>query len=488
MFDNNQKPIILLLIQGWGLNLSWRNNAIASSKASNFNNLWRNYSHLILKSSNKNKIFSKKMSYSLFYRDDDFKSNEQITDKFFQNSSIGENKSLQEISDQISKHNSKLHIIYTISENDDYGEIDILLRLIKTSKSNGTYQQYVHLFVESFSSPSKIFDKVELLQNKLSQIGTAGIATITSLKTLYSNGGLIGTLQALVLGKGKRILSLHQAYIQNKNFFDRSCTYIISSDRTMISDFDAVIFFDNAFEPVMPLSRWLSSKADIDGVRRPKYLSVSYLVESPSDKRHDVLCTNYGSSWIDTLENKKITVVASQIDFDFLSSIIDIPSSIEKVSLQDIKTADASTESSLKGLSQYLRDKLKKKKDDLIIVDLPYLFDVCRNGTFSETKKVIQSIDAFLPALESLILEADGVLLISSFFGMAEDVTKVSSVFGERTQLSSNSLPVIEISQNSKKTGQKDLALADLVNLKYGQSDLKQIILNHLREQDTNAQ
>lgn len=488
MLENNQKPVILLLIQGWGLSLSWQNNIIASSKTSNFHNLWRNYSHLILKSSNKNKIFSKKMSYSLFYRDDDFKSNEQITDKFFHNSSISENKSLQKISDQISKHNSKLHIIYTISENDDYGKIDDLIQLIKTSKSNGTYQQYIHIFVDNFSSQSKIFGKVELLQNKLSEIGTAEIATITSLKALYSSDGLIDTLQALIQGKGKRILSLHQAYSQNKNFFDRSCTYIISNNRTMISDFDAVIFFDNACEPVMPLSRWLSSKVDINGVRRPKYLSVSYLVESPSGKRHDVLCTNYGSSWIDMLENKKITVVASQTDFDFLSSIIDIPSSVKIVSLQDIEGANTSIESSLKDLSQYLQNKIEKKEDDLIIVDLPYLFDVCQNGTFSETKKVIQNIDAFLPSLESLILEAGGVLLISSFFGMAEEITKVSSVFGERTQLSNNPLPLIEISQNSKKSGQKDLALTDLINLKHGQSDLKQIILNYLREQDTNAQ
>jgi bisphosphoglycerate-independent phosphoglycerate mutase (AlkP superfamily) len=180
------------------------------------------------------------------------------------------------------------------------------------------------------------------------------------------------------------------------------------------------------------------------------------------------------------LANKHGIILANKADCDLISSMTDVPKTIRKVELEDVDRSEAQEKIFLEGIFGFIKDKMKEKKEDLIVVDLPFIADACRSKNFARVEKVVKTIDSLLPDLESCILENGGILLISSLYGMAEEITDVSFPFGERIQFSSNPLPLIEVSNYSKKPIQPCLGILDLMNIKYNQTYLKKIIINYL--------
>lgn len=476
MADNDRKPVVLLLMQGWGLNLSWQKNAIISAEASNFEGLWKKYSHLALKSLNKAQVSNKKFFYETFYRDDNPKTNIQIVNQSFADKSIQENELLQGLYSHISKHNSKLHIIGTISENNRFGDIEHLINLVKISKTNGAYQQYIHLFTDKSSSDSKISGMISDLRTKLSRFDNTEISTITALDSLYSTNGLVETLNNIILGRPKTALSFKKILPLKKRTAEFS-NFTATDGRNMISDFDSIIFSDHNCEAILPLSKYFSGLFNYTDTRRPKFLKILYLIDAPFGQTTKAICKNIGSSWFSKLK-KNTAILAGKTDLDLISSMIDIPETTTKIELEEI--IDAEEEFAFKKVIEFVKNRINKKLDDFIIIDLPFITNSCGNQDFTKVEKTIKNLDRLLPSLESCIIDSDGILLISSFYGMAEEIANIALPFGERNQFSSNPLPLIEVSNNSKKFSQSGLGILDLMNLRYDQSYLKKIIINYL--------
>jgi len=481
MADNDQKPIVLLLIQGFGLNLSWQKNAIMSAKVDNFTSLWRKYSHLVLGSTNKCQLPNKRFFYESFYADADPRTNKQIVDLAFTKKSITDNKSLQGLYAHTLKHNSKLHFIGILSGDNRFGNIDHLIDLIKISKNNGAYQQYIHLFIDNFSSKSKFLEDFDSLQTKLAKIGSAEIATVSSLDSLYSDDNLREVLSIMLLGKSKKVLSLKQIFSLKEKGADKLGSFMMSNNRALISDFDSVIFFDYDHEGIYPLSKYLDGLFNYSDIRRPKFLKVLYLADAPRGQEDKIICRFKSSpSWFSKLAKKRGVILACKDDCDLISSITDISESIRKVELEDIDRSETQEKLFFERILEFVSDKVSKKKDDLVIVDLPFIARACQSRDFIRLEKTIKNIDSLLIGLESCILKNGGILLISSLYGMAEEIMEVSFPFGKRVQFSSNPLPLIEVSNYSKKPGQSDLGILDLMNIKYNQAYLKKIIMHYL--------
>jgi bisphosphoglycerate-independent phosphoglycerate mutase (AlkP superfamily) len=98
-----------------------------------------------------------------------------------------------------------------------------------------------------------------------------------------------------------------------------------------------------------------------------------------------------------------------------------------------------------------LAEKLKDKKYDFILADVPALEKVCQFCTFSETVMALNYIDKLLLMLEEVVIESDGVLVITSPYGMAESMVAATSVRGEDYKCvpSSNPVPMLVISKET---------------------------------------
>jgi bisphosphoglycerate-independent phosphoglycerate mutase (AlkP superfamily) len=480
MPETEKKPIVLLLLQGWGLNLSWQKNAIIGAKTDNFDKLWREYNHLVIGQSPSSKLRDKRFFYESFFSDSAPRTTAEVINQAFADKSVYQRKGLQDMYAYTVRHNSKVHFIATLSSDDRFNDLDHLFSLIKIAKRNGVYQQYVHLLIDVFPSEEEIIAKIESLQSELSKIGGVEIATISSFKSLYRENSLKETLKNIILAQGKTVQSLKQAFLLKKKQAPGLGSLVVSSHRNAVSDFDAVIFTDYNAEAAQPLSKYFSGLFNFPDIKRPKFLKVSYLIDALAEADATIIPTQVGSSWFSKLYKCNCTILAERKDLDFISSVVSIPKTIKRAELKDIDNSNIEERAAIEKIFSYIMDKVEKKSDDLLIVDLPFIIKSCLSNNFQRTQKTIKIIDSLLPALESCIIKNDGVLILSSFCAMAEEIDISSSSLGQKVNFSTNPLPWIEISNGSKKASQLPLGILDFVNIKHSQSYLKSYIKNYL--------
>lgn len=480
MAETEKKPIVLLLLQGWGLNLSWQKNAIIGAKTDNFDKLWRGYNHLIIGQSPSSKLRDKRFFYESFFSDSAPRTSIEVINQAFADKSVSQRKGLQDMYSYTVRHNSKVHFVTTLSPDDRFSDLTHLSSLIKIAKGNGVYQQYVHLLIDVFPSEEEIIAKIESLQSELSKIGGVEIATISSLEGLCKENSLKETLKNIILAQGKIVQSLKQAFLLKKKQAPGLGSLVVSSHRNTVSDFDAVIFTDYNAEVARPLSKYFSGLFNFPDIKRPKFLRVSYLVDAPAGEDTNIIPTQVSSSWFLKLHECKCTILAEKKDLSFISSVISIPKTVKKAELKNIENSNIEEKVAIQKVFSYIIDKVEKKSDDLLIVDLPFIIKSCLSSNFQRTQKTIKIIDSLLPALESCIIKNDGVLILSSFCGMAEEIDISSSSLGQKVNFSANPLPWIEISNASKKASRLPLSILDFVNIKHNQSYLKSYIKNYL--------
>jgi bisphosphoglycerate-independent phosphoglycerate mutase (AlkP superfamily) len=255
---------------------------------------------------------------------------------------------------------------------------------------------------------------------------------------------------------------------------------VVSSHRNTVSDFDAVIFTDYNAEAARPLSKYFSGLFNFSEIKRPKFLKVSYLVDASAEEDATIIPTQASSSWFSKLHECKCTILAEKKDLNFISSVVSIPKTVKRAELKDIENSDIEEKVAIQKVFSYIIDKVEKKSDDLLIVDLPFIIKSCLSNNFQRTLKTVKIIDGLLPTLESCIIKNDGVLILSSFCAMAEEISVSSSSLGQKISFSTNPLPWIEISNSSKKASQLPLGILDFVNIKHNQSYLKSYIKNYL--------
>jgi hypothetical protein len=185
-------------------------------------------------------------------------------------------------------------------------------------------------------------------------------------------------------------------------------------------------------------------------------------------------------SWLSQLAeaNKNVSIVACQKTLQLMPMS---PDSFKIFSLNDPVVSKLSTSGKLKKIAKLIERKLNKKNDDVILIDLPFIVEACENGDFNLIVETVKMVDDFILSLESYILQSDGMLMISSFYGMAERIQTISMPFGQKTAFSKSPLPLIEISNQPKnKKSNAGLKITDLVSVDKDLRYLKELITKNL--------
>lgn len=180
------KPLVLIILDGWGLAPPGPGNAISLAKLTNIPEFWQNYPHTELAASgvavglpdgedgNTETGHINLGAGRVVYQDLP-KINMSITDhSFFRNTAFLEAIRFSQ------KHKSNLHLIGLISESGNHAKIDHLIALLKMIKSQQYDRNvYLHLFTDGRDSPPKSGKRfISEIEIKCEQIGLGKIATV----------------------------------------------------------------------------------------------------------------------------------------------------------------------------------------------------------------------------------------------------------------------------------------------------------------------
>lgn len=285
LVQGTKNPVVLLILDGYGIAPASPGNAISLSKTPNMDKLQTLYPHGELVASGEsvglpaNEVGNTEVGHlnlgaGRLVLQDLKRINKAITDgDFFLN------KALRDSANNVLSKNSKMHIMGLVSSGEVHSSINHFFAVLDFCKRNGLKNVYLHLFTDGRDAPPN--EGIEIIKKVEEHIKLNGVGVIASVMGRYYAmdrdrrwDRIKLAYEALVSAKGKTAnsatIALENSYKEGKTDEFVEPTVILNPDGTpvaTIGDNDSVIFFnfriDRPRELTMALTVGDFTKANI---------------------------------------------------------------------------------------------------------------------------------------------------------------------------------------------------------------------------------
>lgn len=256
------QPTLLIILDGWGLSIPSKGNAIAKARTPNFNNLWEHYPKTTLQASGEavglphglmgnSEVGHINLGAGRVVKQDLTIINESIEDgTFFQNPVL-----LSAIQ-HARANGSNLHLMGLLSDGGVHSDIHHLYALLKLiSESSYNKEVYIHGFTDGQDTAHKSAKKyLEDLEKKIKKYKTGRLASLAgryyAMDRAHNWERNKMVYDMLVHGKASKARSpyevVEQAYAQGKTDEFIEPTIILNDHQPIakIKDRDVIIFFN----------------------------------------------------------------------------------------------------------------------------------------------------------------------------------------------------------------------------------------------------
>ncbi|MBI2405721.1 2,3-bisphosphoglycerate-independent phosphoglycerate mutase [Candidatus Microgenomates bacterium] len=179
------KPVVLVVLDGWGLAPHSAGNAITQANTPNMNKYWATYPHGELLASGEsvglpaNEVGNTEVGHLNLGAGRVVLQDLKRISKAVEDGSFFYNKALRDMVAHVKQHNSKLHIVGLVGSGHVHSSVEHLFATLDFAKKEGLQNVFLHLFTDGRDSPPKegasIVAKVE---EKLKSVNVGQIATI----------------------------------------------------------------------------------------------------------------------------------------------------------------------------------------------------------------------------------------------------------------------------------------------------------------------
>ena len=252
-----QKPVVLIILDGWGLAPPGPGNAITLAKTPNFDKLWAAFPHTQLIASGEAVGLPKgedgnseaghlNLGAGQIVFQDLPRINMAIALGNFE-----QMEAFKKAFQHTKQNNSTLHLLGLIGSGGVHSNLEHLMALIRLAKKEGVVNLYLHLFTDGRDSPpTSAMIYLTNIQSQLENNGLGKIATICgryfAMDRDYRWERTQKAYELLTEGKGQTTTSIKEAirdsYQQGKT--DEFIEPMVLDKNGLIKDNDAVIFFN----------------------------------------------------------------------------------------------------------------------------------------------------------------------------------------------------------------------------------------------------
>lgn len=497
-----KQPVVLLIIDGWGIAPKSQANAIELAKKPNFDRLWRTYSRTQLKASGKDVGLPATQAGNseaghmnigagrVLLQDSVYISREINTGKFFKNPAF------ETAYKHIKKNKSNLHLMGMVTNDQSaHSDPDHLLALLAWSRKKEIENIYLHLFTDGRDSPPHSSLKiVEALMR--------GLKNKENRKTGKRSGEWIATVSgrfyamdrkkewsrtaqaynAMVLCQGKFAKSPQAAITQSYNRQETDefiPPYVIKRQGkpiAQIKDNDAIIFFnlrsDRARQMSKPFVQKEFIKMNQSGFKRKKVLkNIVFVAMTDFGPDLETIITAYPSEDLTgtlpmALKYRKQLYMAEKEKYAHITYFINggyadpvagedrimVPS--QKVDSYDQKPAMSTAQITARAIKQL-------KHYDFIAINFAIPDMIAHTGNLKATIKSVEILDQELYKLKKAVLDQGGILFITSDHGNADKLLDLDT--GEMyTEHTDTPVPFIIVDQKKSRRKLRRGRLADV--------------------------
>ncbi len=484
-----KKPLMLMILDGWGLNSKKQANAIANAKTPNYDELIKQYPSTTLKASGlavglpEGQMGNSEVGHlnlgagRIVYQDFTRVSKDIKSGGFFKNPAFAW------AMDNVLHNNRALHLMGLLSDGGVHSHIKHLEALLDMAKQKGVKRVYLHAFLDGRDvPPTNALEYISEIEEYMKKIGVGEIATISGRYYAMDRDRRWERTQraydAIVLGEGPKATSGKQALLENyrRKTTDEFVvpTVITKKGKTpvaTVNEGDSIIFFNFRPDRARQLT-YAFCREDFRGfVRKKGYFFTYYVCLTEYDREINNAKIAYKP---ESLKNILAEVLAkvgmtqlriaetekyAHVTFFFNGGVEKAYPGEDRILIPSPKVAtyDLKPEMSAYKVADTVVEKIQSDIYDVIILNFANPDMVGHTGVYDAAVKAVEAVDDCIGKVAKAILERGGTLLLTADHGNAEQMVDYKT--GEpHTAHTCNLVPLILVNDRPFKLRSGKLA------------------------------
>ena len=489
----SKKPVVLMILDGYGLNENKDGNAVSMAKTPVMDKLMAecpfvrgNASGMAVGLPDGQMGNSEVGHLNMGAGRIVYQELTRIT-KEIQDGTFFENPALMDAVNNCKKNDSALHMFGLLSDGGVHSHNTHLYGLLELAKRNGLSKVYVHAFLDGRDTPpASGKGYVEELEEKMAQIGVGEVASVSGRYYAMDRDNNYDRVQiaynALTKGEG---VTADSATAAVQNSYDKEetdefvkPTVVLKNGAPVatIKDKDSVIFFNFRPDRAREITRCFCDD-DFKGFDRGPRLDLTYVCFSDYDPTipnkevafHKISVTNTFGEWLAANGMKQARIAETEkyahVTFFFNGGVEQPNEGEDRIlvnSPKDVATYDLKPQMSAYEVCDKLVGAIKSDQYDVIIINFANPDMVGHTGVLDAAVKAVEAVDECVGKAVDAIKEVDGVMFICADHGNAEQLVdyETGAPFTAHT---TNQVPFILVNYDPAYTLRDGGCLADIV-------------------------
>ncbi len=444
--------ILLLVMDGFGINEKKEGNAIALAKKPNLDQLFANYPHTVLGASGldvglpEGQMGNSEVGHLNFGAGRIVYQEITRIDKAIQDGSFFENKVLIEAMNKARENNSALHLMGLVSDGGVHSSLNHLYALLKLAREKGLEKLCVHAFMDGRdTSPFAGKDYIRELLGKFKEYGVGSLSTIVGRYYAMDRDKrwerVEKAYRAMVYGEGKLssdpVKAVEESY-QDEVTDEFIKPIVVTKDGNPLSgrikEKDVGIFFNFRADRARELSHVLSER-DFKSFDKGNNLTIHLVnmtqydeklknpVAFPPNKLKNILpevLSKLGLKQLRIAETEKYAHVTF-----FFNGGKETPFEGEErilVHSPKVPTYDLKPEMSAYEVTDKVVEAIESKKYDFILLNYANPDMVGHTGILDAAIKAIEAVDTCVGKVVDAVRNAGGTTMVTADHGNAEQM------------------------------------------------------------------
>ncbi|MDP4535064.1 2,3-bisphosphoglycerate-independent phosphoglycerate mutase [Alkalimonas collagenimarina] len=453
-----KKPLVLMILDGWGHRESSESNAIAQANTPVMDRLWQQYPHTLISGSGMDvglpegqmgnsevghvNLGSGRVVYQDFTRvtkaidDGDFFQNEVLVDAV----------------QQAIAANGAVHVMGLLSPGGVHSHEDHILAMLELARQQGAKHIYLHAFLDGRDTPPR--SAIASLQKIQDYFNTHQCGQIASIIGRYFAmdrdnrwDRVEQAYRLLTQGEAKfqsegAVTALEQAYQRDENDEFVKATAILDAEGKVIrmQDGDSLVFMNFRADRARELSQAFT-EPQFDGFERevtPRLSQFATLTEYAADLKAavaypPVALNNVLGEWLAKHDKTQLRISETEkyahVTFFFSGGREETFAGEERILIPSpqVATYDLQPEMSSEALTDQLIEAIQSGKYDVIVCNYPNGDMVGHTGILSAAIQAVEAVDHCIGRVVSALQQVGGECLITADHGNAEQMADAAS-------------------------------------------------------------
>lgn len=480
------KPVVLLILDGWGIEDSREANAIKLANTPNYSRIIKENPNTQLITSGLDvglphgqmgnsevghlNIGSGRVVYQELTKID----NEIKTGSFFNNKVLLNNMK------QAKTSGKALHLMGLLSDGGVHSHISHIKALLEMAKNLGLEKVYIHAFMDGRDVPPRSAKEyIGSMENYMEHLELGELATIQGRYYAMDRDKRWDRVElgykALAFGEGIKVSSALEA-VENSYKNDINDEFILPAvigQYSGIEDGDSIIFFNFRGDRAREISEVLLKSDFVEFPRKDiavNYASMTEYDENlvapvafPPERLKNTLgeyLSQNGIRQVRIAETEKY----AHVTFFFNGGIEEANLYEDRILVPSPKvpTYDLKPEMSLYEVTEKVLEVLENRMHEVVIINFANGDMVGHTGNIPAAIKAVEAVDECLGKIEQAVLDLNGVLLITADHGNCECMYN-KKLEESHTAHTTNPVPFIVVSKEKMNVrNENGLSLRDI--------------------------